>query len=112
MTQDQRPRRYRPSIEGLEARDLPSSLQVVGPTPGERQAKGPYLNLIVVRDPSPGASSHHAYHVRATRGQVVPTPRWVNPSLLQELASTLYGPVTTTAPTQVGNRVYPPGTYA
>src|SRR4051794_29469740 len=49
-------RRQRPSLEVLEARDLPSTFQVVGPTRGEHGAKGPYLNLIVVKDPSRGDS--------------------------------------------------------
>src|SRR5207253_6467757 len=90
---------------------LPSTLQVVGPSPGDRSAKGPYLNLIVLKDSSRdgGAAVHH---VPRTRGQVTPTPKWVNENVLQGLAHSLYAPVSTTTPVQVGSRVFPPGTYA
>jgi hypothetical protein len=55
MTKDRGLRRFRPHLETLEARDLPSTLHVVGPNPNDQGAKGPFLNLIVVQDPSPDA---------------------------------------------------------
>jgi hypothetical protein len=110
MTKDRRPRCCRPCLEGLEARDLPSTWQVVGPNPGHRGANGPYLNLIVVKDSSRGGGAV-AHRVPPSRGQVAPTPPWVNEDLLQGLASTLSAPVTTTRPIQVGNLVFAPGTY-
>ena len=94
MTSTQRSRCYVPCLEGLEARDLPSTLQVVGPDPARRGAKGPYLNLIVQKDASEGGHAV-ASRVPPTQGQTVPAPPWVNESLLQSLASSLYAPVTT-----------------
>jgi hypothetical protein len=103
MTRDQRCRRYRPCLEGLEARDLPSTLHVVGPVQDKGGAKGPYLNLIVQKDSSAGT---------ADRGHAPTTPTWVNENLLQGLAQTLYAPITTTTPVTVGGQTYPPGTYS
>jgi hypothetical protein len=40
------------------------------------------------------------------------TPAWVNENLIETLAATLYAPITTTAPIQVGHTIFPPGTYA
>src|SRR5438045_3221820 len=108
MTRERGPRRYRPCLEGLETRDLPSTWQVVGPNPGDRGAKGPYLNLIVVKDSSRDGSAL-GHRVPPTRGQIVATPPWVNEDLLQALASRLSAPVTTTTPIQVGHLVFPPG---
>jgi hypothetical protein len=45
-------------------------------------------------------------------GQVVHTPPWVNQNLIQNLAATLYAPLTTTAPIKVGDTTFPAGTYA
>jgi hypothetical protein len=100
--------RYRPCLEGLEERDLPSALQVVGPAPGDRGAKGPYLNLVVQKE----TSNTVAGRVPNTRGRITPTPSWVNESLLQGVANALYAPLTTSTPIQVGHQVFPPGTYA
>jgi hypothetical protein len=38
--------------------------------------------------------------------------RPANPAVISALASSLYKPVTTTFPIQIGNQVFPPGTYA
>ena len=71
MTQDRGLRRYRPCLENLEPRDLPSTLQVVGPNPNDRGAKGPFLNLIVVKDSSQaGPAGPHRAH--RTRGHATP----------------------------------------
>ena len=72
MTKSGRQRRFRPGIEALDARELPSSFG----------------------------------------GQIARTPAWVNQSLLQNLAGTLYAPITTTAPIQVGGTTFPAGTYS
>jgi hypothetical protein len=88
-----RRRRYRPSLEGLEGRDLPSAATA----------------LIAAAGPAAVARSPRA---PATGGQQIPTPAWVNESLLQGLARSLYAPITTTDPIQVGSQVFPPGTYA
>lgn len=69
---DQRPGRYRPGLENLEARDLPSG-------------------------------SHAAASASAGRG---------TSSTISQLVGSLYAPVTTTAPIQVGNQEFPAGTYA
>jgi hypothetical protein len=110
MTMDHRPRRYRPGFEGLEARDLPSALQVVRPVPAARAANQAHLNLIV-KDQGGGRIDAPVGRAGSTPGHTASTPPWVNESLLQELASTLYAPVTTTEPIQVGTQVFPPGTY-
>ena len=44
-------RRYRPSLDGLEARDLPSTLAVVGETAGKHRPTAPHLNLVVMSEP-------------------------------------------------------------
>jgi hypothetical protein len=72
MTRSGRRRRFRPCIESLDARELPSSFG----------------------------------------GHIARTPAWVNENLLQNLAGTLYAPITTTAPIQVGNKIFQPGTYS
>jgi hypothetical protein len=36
----------------------------------------------------------------------------VNSPLIAQLVQQLYGPITTTDPIQIGNRIFPPGTYA
>src|SRR5262245_60527430 len=104
----QRPRRYRPGSEGLEARDLPSAVRVVGPPPGQHPTAAPYLNLVRMVEAHRGAGAHRGL---STPGQNVPTPPWVNESLLQGLAQSLYAPITITTPVQVGSQVFPPGTY-
>jgi hypothetical protein len=66
MTQDRGLRRFRPCLENLEPRDLPSTLQIVGPNPNDRGARGPFLNLIVVKDSSRAgpAGAHRAHRAR------------------------------------------------
>jgi hypothetical protein len=86
------PRRtYRPSLEGLEARDLPSvAVAAAHSSPagvGRVQAQG---------------SIHRPQ----------PTTRPIDPALIPGFLQTLYGPITTTTPIRVGNQVFPPGTYA
>ena len=72
MNKSGRQRRFRPGIEDLDARELPSSFG----------------------------------------GHLARTPAWVNENLIQSLAATLYAPITTTTPIQVGGTVFPPGTYS
>ncbi len=106
MKRDLRPTRCRPRLEGLEPRDLPSTLHVIGPVPGPH-SKGPFLNLIVA-SPSPTKTHRTASGAGVSRS----TPRWVNPALLQQVAASLYAPVTTTTPTTIGGQTFPPGTYS
>ena len=89
-------------------RDLLSTLHVVGPVQGHGDARGPYLNLIVQKAPT-GTVSDRASTSRSTSTE---TPPWVSESLLQELAKTLYAPITTTTPTTVDGQTFPPGTYS
>lgn len=101
MNRPSRSRRCRPGLEGLESRDLPSTLHVVGPSQSTG-AKGPYLNLIVA-EPS-----------RSTTGagaRPAATPRWVSQAVLQQAASRLYAPITTTTAETIDGTTYPPGTY-
>jgi hypothetical protein len=85
------PRRtYRPSLEGLEARDLPS-------------VAAPLAEL-----PRPGVGRIHA--LGNLHRSHPPTGR-VDPALIPGFVNTLYGPVTTTAPIRIGNQVFPAGTY-
>jgi hypothetical protein len=110
MNRFQGSRRCRPRLEGLEPREMPSTLQVVGPVPGPH-SKGPYLNLIVVRDPSSPAASRG--HATASGGKASPsTPPWVKRSVLDQVAASLYAPVTTTTSTTVDGQTFPPGTYS
>jgi hypothetical protein len=88
---------------------LPSALQVIGPAPGKHPVATPYLNLVRLVEARSGAGAPRSLN---TPGQTVPTPPWVNESLLQGLARTLYAPITITTPVQVGSQVFPPGTYA
>ncbi len=108
MTRDQRSRRHRPCLEGLETRDLLSTLHVLGPVKGQGGAKGPYLNLIVQSDQVAGTAGR----VSAGGGRTATTPPWVNESLLQGVAQTLFAPITTTSPVTVGGQTFPPGTYS
>jgi hypothetical protein len=43
-------RRFRPRLEGLELRDLPSSMAVQGVVSSSDRVNGPHLNLIVEHD--------------------------------------------------------------
>jgi hypothetical protein len=87
--ESQCPRSYRPRLEGLETRDLPSAA-----TP------------ILVRAHSHGSAI-------AVGGPNVSTDlKPLDPGLIPVFAKSLYGPITTTAPIRIGNQVFPPGTYA
>ncbi len=105
MKPDQRSRRYRPRLEGLETREMPSTLHVVGPAAGQGNARHPYLNLIVAE------TSSAAGQASATAGRSASTPRWVSQAVLDRVAASLYGPVTTTTPVTIGSQTFPPGTY-
>jgi hypothetical protein len=78
-----RRRTYRPGVEGLEGRDLPSVAAPLGVLPRSGGGQRPQ-----------------------------PTTTLLAPALVQELVNTLYGPVTTTAPIKIGSNVFPAGTYA
>jgi hypothetical protein len=71
MTRERGLRRLRPYLERLEARDLPSTFQVVGPNPNDPRAKGPFLNLIVVQNPSPDGPAVPP-RVHRARGHAAP----------------------------------------
>jgi hypothetical protein len=107
MNREQRSRRCRPRLEDLESREMPTTLHVVGPVPGAH-SKGPYLNLIVQR-PSPPAADATGI---ATRTAPAGAPRWVSQAVLQQVAATLYAPITTTTTETIGGQTFPPGTYA
>jgi hypothetical protein len=82
-------RNFRPSLEGLETRDLPSAA-----TPRLVQA-------------------HAGGSAIAVAGANVSTDlRPLNPGLIPAFVNKLYGPITTTTPVTIGNQVFPPGTYA
>jgi hypothetical protein len=108
MTNKQQKRRYRPCLEGLEVRELPSTLHVVGAGRGHGDTKGPYLNLVEQK----ATTSTPADRTSTSRGASTGTPHWVSESLLQQLAKTLYAPITTTTPITVGGQTFPPGTYS
>jgi hypothetical protein len=84
------PRRAcRPSLEGLEARDLPS-----------------------VAAPPASATQTGAGLVQALGTVNRPTDTLtLDPALIPGFLKTLYSPITTTVPIQIGNQVFPPGTY-
>ncbi len=109
MSRDPGSKRCRPRLEGLEVREVPSALHVVGPAPGP-QSQGPYLNLVVLRDSPPsGAVKGHA---AVSHGPGSPaTPSWVSPAVLNQVAARLFAPVTTTTATTIDGQTFPPGTY-
>jgi hypothetical protein len=78
MSTDHGHRRYRPRIESLEGRDLPSGL--AGTV--ERHIASPHVSVNVSRTPSAAAVGAHDG-----------LPSWVSESYLQSVASTLYAPV-------------------
>lgn len=88
---------------------MPSTLHVVGPAPGSH-SKGPYLNLIVLRDSSPKASKAHGPAAGSVSS--AGTPPWVDPAFMQQVAASLYAPITTTTTTTIGGQTFPAGTYA
>jgi hypothetical protein len=82
-------RAYRPSLEAMETRDLPSAA-----TP------------ILARAHSRGSA------IAAGGANVSTDLKPLDPGLIPVLVKSLYGPITTTAPIRIGNQVFPPGTYA
>jgi hypothetical protein len=80
---------FRPSLEGLETRDLPS---VAAP--------------VVIRA-LPGGG---AIQVGGMNTSTFVKP--LDPALIPSFVRQLYGPITTTSPIQIGNRVFPAGTYS
>ncbi len=109
---ERRRRRWLPSLERLEVRDVPSALAAHGGAATKHDASGPRLNVIVDKnEPSGGAGRALA---SSTDGHAPSTPPWVNESYLQSLVGQLYGPITTTEPIQIGNNPAPspPGTYS
>jgi hypothetical protein len=109
---DQGPRQYRPSLERLEARDLPSASHFIGASLSDGGAQRPASDLRVWTGPTQRQSLAGPSGAPSGHGASSPTPAWVDQSLLQTLARALYAPVTTTAPFKVGTEVFPPGTYA
>jgi hypothetical protein len=84
-------RSCRPSLEGLEARHLPS------------------VAAVLAEPPSAGGNVVSAL---GTGGHITGAPLHVDPTLIPGFLQALHGPVTTTVPIQIGNQVFPPGTYA
>ena len=109
MTKDIRPRRCRPSLERLEAREMLSALAVRAAS--ARHEMTPNLNLVVASDTAAYTGATSVKLSNAT-GKSAGTPSWVNESFLQSLVGQLYGPVTTTAPISVGKETFPAGTYS
>jgi hypothetical protein len=85
MNRDQRSRRCRPRLEGLERREVPTAVH-----PGGTAA----VSLLRA-----GAASRN-------------TPPWVSQTVLDQVSASLYAPITTTSSTTVGGINYPPGTYS
>jgi hypothetical protein len=83
-------RNCRPSLEGLETRDL---LSVAAP-------QAHTLRL--------GAGGSLALGNLTTSTPVKPA----DPAVIQDLVNSLFKPVTTTVPIQIGSQVFAPGTYA
>jgi hypothetical protein len=119
-----RPSRCLPGLEMLEGRDLPSALVVQAQHPAAHRSSAPSLNLMVevpagrltrsaASHAGEGASARSAARLaQASGGQDVATPPWVSQTLLNSIAGQLYAPITTTQSIQVGNQVFPAGTYA
>jgi hypothetical protein len=120
---DHRPSRYLPGFERLEGRDLPSALAVQGHAANKHRAAGASLNLMVEVPPRTltrsvagraavgGSDQTAARLAQAASGQTATTPPWVSQAFLNSLAGQLYAPITTSQPIQVGNEIFPPGTY-
>lgn len=90
MNREHRSKQCRPRLEDLEPREMPSTVPSVGSAP------------------KPAAS---AAQVASPSSTPAGLPPWVKPSILQQTAQTLYGPITTTSDTTVGGTTFPPGTY-
>lgn len=82
MNRDQRSTRCRPRVEGLEPREVPA---VIHPA------------AAALASPRAPATGH--------------APPWVSQAILNQVAASLYAPITTTTSTTVGGVTYPPGTY-
>ena len=83
-------RHCRPCLEGLETRDLKS------------------IAVHQAAMPRPGGD-----HGQTLAGFTTSTPvNPANPVVIQQLADSIFKPVTTTVPIRIGNQVFPPGTYA
>ena len=52
-----------------------------------------------------------ALETRDLMAIAAPRPASIDPALISNFVSKLYGPVTTTQPIKIGNNVFPPGTY-
>lgn len=110
MNREQRSRRCRPRLEGLEPRALLSTLHVVGPAPGSHSAD-PYLNLIVAKESATGQGAADRAAADGS-GSSAATPPWVSQAVLQQVAASLYAPITTTTTETVNGQTFPPGTYS
>jgi hypothetical protein len=107
---DRRPKRFRPSAERLEVRDLPSALGAGASTDRDAAAR-PHGHRAQTVEARTDSTRRDANRVPPSRGQQTATPSWVSASLLQSLSAQLHGPVTTTQSIKIGNTVFPPGTY-
>ncbi len=88
MTKDARPRRCRPSLEGLEARDLLSALAVHAKAASHETT--PRLNLMVASETAAYAGASSMPLSNAVARKPTNTPAWVNESFLRSLVSQLY----------------------
>lgn len=119
-----RPCRYMPGLERLEGRELPSALVVQSAAGGRPRSGGPSLNLMVevpagslATRTAGGAATGTPARTAArlaqqSKAQSTATPPWVDQAFLTSLAGQLYAPITTTQPIQVGDQVFPSGTYS
>ena len=110
MTKDRRPRRCRPSLEGLEDRALLSATAVHATSAGHEAT--PSLNLMVARETAAYTGDAAASLSNAVPARSTGTPAWVNETFLQSLVGQLYGPLTTTTPITVAKETFPAGTYS
>ena len=110
MTKASKPRRCRPSLEGLESRALLSAAAVRATTASHEPS--PSLNLLVANDTAAYTGQNSAKISNVGTGKSAGIPSWVNESFLQSLVGQLYGPITTTSPITVGNQTFPAGTYS
>jgi hypothetical protein len=72
-------RRYRPAFEGLEVRDLPSTLTVVDHAVTAQHERGPNLNLVVASETKKTTSAPAARVARTNTAR--DRPPWVSESL-------------------------------
>jgi hypothetical protein len=107
-------RTYRPDLEGLESRDVPS---VASPLASAQDpAPTPYLALVRRLEARLSGNGGHSAGTVHSLGRVAhnppPAARDVDPSPIPGFVQMLYAPVTTTVPINVQGKVFPPGTYA